>query len=297
MNYDVRYDGPDVEADLSTRQQGVVMTAAMVGEALLSARASRGAAQQAQEAQAQTETLAENQQVWREGPTSAEGIAGLDDATIARRWIACAAHPREAEANEIRDRLEAELERRDPETMRDYRSWRNAGAQPPGEAMRRALAERETRLAQSWTALGEPGAEAMSSDELLRRWADAYTAHGTPRTAADLEQARAAGTRRLTELDPQRAAAWQALQAPQATAAPGAGQPGLSAAEAANRTAGRTGAFLPGGSADGATWARVARKGVEAASTAALAVANPASAGVSVVQGAVKRLAAQSKRL
>ena len=67
--------------------------------------------------------------MWADTPGGVE-LSGLPDEGIARRWAACAAHPDQPDASEVRTRLEAELARRDPETMRDYRSWRNAAGQP-----------------------------------------------------------------------------------------------------------------------------------------------------------------------
>lgn len=284
MNYDLRYDGPDVEAELSARQQGALMGASMIVDALTAARASRITADGARAAQRQAAELHADRVVWADTPAGAE-LSGLPDAGIARRWVACAAHPGDPDASGVRARLEAELARRDPETMRDYRSWRNAAGQAPGEAMRRALAEREARLADRWTPLTNPQQVAgMDADEVLGRWADAHAAHGTHTTRADLEAARTAGAHRLAAVAPERLAAWNALQADQPTAVAGvAARPGLSPADAAARTAGRSGAFLP--DPGGAGWAAVAQRGVAVAGTAARVTAgstNPIGIGVQV---------------
>ena len=125
MNYDLRYDGPDVEAEMSSRQQGALMGTSMIVDALTSARQSRITADGARAAQLEAATLHADRAVWADTPAGVE-LSGLPDEGIARRWAACAAHPDQPDAGEVRARLEAELARRDPETMRDYRSWRNA---------------------------------------------------------------------------------------------------------------------------------------------------------------------------
>ena len=286
MNYDLRYDGPDVEAELSSRQQGALMGTSMIVDALTSARQSRITADGARAAQLEAATLHADRAVWADTPAGVE-LSGLPDEGIARRWAACAAHPDQPDASEVRTRLEAELARRDPETMRDYRSWRNAAGAPPGEAMRRALAEREARLADRWTPLTNPQEVAgMDADEVLGRWADAHAAHGTDTTRADLEQARTAGAHRLAAVAPERLAAWNALQTAQPTPVPGVGaRPGLSPADAAARTAGRPSAFLPGPGGAHAGWEAVAQHGVQVAGTAARMTAgstNPIGIGVQV---------------
>jgi hypothetical protein len=124
----------------------------------------------------------------------------------------------------------------------------------------------------------------MDADEVLGRWADAHAAHGTHTTAKDLETARTAGAHRLAAVAPERLAAWNALQTEQPTAVAGvAARPGLSPADAAARTAGRSGAFLP--DPGGAGWAAVAQRGVAVAGTAARVTAgstNPIGIGVQV---------------
>ena len=124
--------------------------------------------------------------------------------------------------------------------------------------MRRALAEREARLADRWTPLTNPHEVAgMDADEVLGRWADAHAAHGTDTTRADLETARTAGAHRLAVVAPERLAAWNALQTAQPTPGTGLGaRPGLSPADAAARTAGRPSAFLPGPGGAHAGWER-----------------------------------------
>ena len=126
----------------------------------------------------------------------------------------------------------------------------------------------------------------MDADEVLGRWADAHAAHGTDPTRADLDAARAAGAHRLAVVAPEQLAAWNALQAEQPTPGTGLGaRPGLSPADAAARTAGRTGAFLPGPGGAHAGWAAVAQRGVQVAGTAARMTAgstNPIGIGVQV---------------
>ena len=92
MNYDLRYDGPDVEAELSSRQQGALMGTSMIVDALTSARQSRITADGARAAQLQAATLHADRAVWADTPGGVE-LAGLPDTGIARRWVACAAHP------------------------------------------------------------------------------------------------------------------------------------------------------------------------------------------------------------
>ncbi len=276
MTYDLRYDGPDIEGEASARNQNLLTVAAM---AYTGRREGKDLGRRKADDRAAA-TLTANQGVWRDTPDVWE-LPALDDAGIARRWVACAAHPDQTDANEVRGRLEAELERRDPQTMRDYRSWRNAAADPPGEAMRKALAERDARLAEVWRPLTEHGVEAMGAQEVADRWAAAHAAHGN---AKDLTTAREVGEKRLTELDPGRVAAWKALQAEQPSPVEGVGaRPGLSPADAAARTTGRVGAFLPspGGAAPG--WGAVAKGGVTVVTTTArvtpaapLAAAGPA---------------------
>ena len=272
MNYDLRYDGPDIEGEAGARTQNLLTVGAMTYSARHEGKelGRRNATDRAEAA------LHADQSVWRDTPGGAE-LGALDDAGIARRWAACAAHPDQADANEVRGRLEAELDRRDPETMRDYRSWRNGCADPPGEAMRKALAERDARLVLAWKPLTEPGVEAMGAAEVADRWAAAHAAHGHGRTdqdgnAKDLTKARAAGEKRLAELDPGRVDAWKALQAAQPSPVPGVGaRPGLSPADAAARTTGRVGAFLPSPGGAAAGWGAVAKGGVTVATTTARA--------------------------
>ena len=103
--------------------------------------------------------------------------------------------PRHADANARPHRDEAELDPRDPETMRDYRSWRNArGA--PGQAMQKALAERNVRLSQAVEPLTAAGATTMGTDEVLtggplrtRPRHPADRAGQTPRTGAKAGEA------------------------------------------------------------------------------------------------------------
>lgn len=295
MNYDLRYDGPDIEGEAGARSQNLLTLGAMGLAARKDGKelGRRNATDRASKADAQA--LSADQSVWRDTPTGAE-VGGLDDEAIARRWAACAAHPDQPDANEVRGRLEAELARRDPETMRDYRSWRNAAADPPGEAMRKALAERDARLVQVWKPLTEHGVAAMGADEVADRWAAAHAAHGHDHTdrdgnVEDVKKARAAGQERLAELDPGRVDAWTALQAAQPSPVKGMGaRPGLSPADAAARTSGRVGAFLPS-PGDGATlgWGAVAKGGVKVATTTArttpaapLAAAGQATAKVTL---------------
>lgn len=290
MNYDLRYDGPDMEAEASNRQANVLMGATMMLDALSGARQSRTQATATQTAAQQAEALHADQAVWRDTPAGAE-LAGVDDSALAHRWVACAAHPDQPDANEARSRLEAELARRDPETMRDYRSWRHAAGLAPGEAMHKALTEREARLWQAWKPLTGPGIDTMPAAEVLTRWAAAHTAHGHHGIAEDLEKARIAGGRRLKEVDPARVDAWTALQAAQPSPVQGLGsRPGLSPADAAARTAAHPAAFLPGPGGSTAGWGAVATHGVKVATTMA-AHATPAAP---VVAGA--QLAASAAR-
>ena len=267
MNYDLRYDGPDLESDLNNRGQSLLTVAMMAHQGLGTGLGERG-----QKASKRDEAaLAADQMVWRDTPAGAE-LSGMVDEALAHRWTAAAAHPDHADANEARTRIEAELDRRDPETMRDYRSWRNALGLPPGQAMQQALAERNARLEQVWKPLTEPGVTTMGTDEVLDRWAAAHAAHDTPENADALETARKVGEDRLRELDPVRADAWKAMQAEQPSPVKGLGsRPGLSQADAAARTAGRATAFLPGPGGATAGWGAVATKGVKVATTVARA--------------------------
>ena len=272
MNYDLRYDGPDVEGEAGARTQNLLTVGAMTYSARREGKelGRRNATDREQKAAARADAaLHADQSVWRDTPGGAD-LGALDDDGIARRWAACAAHPDQPDANEVRGRLEAELARRDPETMRDYRSWRNAAADPPGQAMRKALAERDARLEQAWKPLTEHGVAAMGADEVADRWAAAHAAHGHDGNAEALNRARTVGQERLAELDPGRVDAWKALQAAQPSPAPGVGaRPGLSQADAAARTAGRVGAFLPSPGGAAAGWGAVAKGGVTVATTAA----------------------------
>ena len=75
-------------------------------------------------------------------------------------------HPADPQATRSRLQLERELDQRDPQTMRDYRSWRNASAADPGLAMQMALYEREVRLARDWKPLAS-GQAATLDDAVL----------------------------------------------------------------------------------------------------------------------------------
>lgn len=281
MTIDLRYDGPDVEGESSTRRDALLTAAIIAKQGLgagLGERATRASERDAAAAAAE-------QMVWRDTPTGPE-LGGLGDDALAVRWSACAAHPGQTDATEVRTRIEAELDRRDPETMRDYRSWRNAAGLAPGEAMRRALAEREERLRGQWQPL-LTGAGRMDTGEVVSRWAAAHAAHGLgEETAEQLRQARQVGQDRLAELDPQRLRAWAGMTAEQPSTVKDLSRPGLSEAEAAARTAGRPPAFLPGPGGSGSGWGKVASTGVTVATTTARAAAatNPATAGLAVAQ-------------
>jgi hypothetical protein len=149
MNYDLRYDGPDVEAELSSRQQGALMGASMIVDALTSARASRITADGARAAQLQAAELHADRAVWADTPGGVE-LSGLPDEGIARRWVACAAHPGDPDASGVRARLEAELARRDPETMRDSAP----GATPPASRRGRRCAGRWPSGRPAWPTAG-----------------------------------------------------------------------------------------------------------------------------------------------
>lgn len=283
MSYDLRYDGPDVEGEVSARTQQMLMGATMVGDGLSAGREARRGRRDALAGEAQAEALAADQAVWRDTPPRHD-LGALSDAGIAGRWEVCAARTDQAEANTVRVDLEAELASRDPETMRDYRSWRNAAGLPPGEAMRRALAEREQRLRACWQPLLGDGAGGMDAAEVADRWAAAHAAHGTGEPmAGQLAMAREAGQARLAELDPDLVRAWTALQAEQPSTVQGLGaRPGLTQAEAACRVAGKAGAFLPTPGGDQHGWAKVAEQGVQVVSTAARTAAgatNPVTLG------------------
>ncbi len=296
MNFDMRYDGPDVEAEAGAKTQQMMMGATMVGDGLSAAREASRGRRDARAADQQAEALAAAQRVWRDTPARTE-LGGLSDAAIAGRWEVCAARTDQAEANNVRADLEAELARRDPDTMRDYRSWRNAAGLAPGEAMRRALAERNARLRQEWLPLTMPGIEAMDTGEVLARWAAAHAAHPNELIDADLTAARAAGEARLRTLDPTLVDAWAALQADQPSTVAGLGsRPGLTPAEAASRVAGRTGAFLPAPSGAQHGWVKVAAHGVQTVTTVARTTAG-ATDPVSLAAQAAARGAAHARHL
>lgn len=286
MTTDLRYDGPDLESEAGQRTSSAMMGGTMALDGLTTALSSSETRKTAKRSQAEAEALAADQAVWRDTPSGPE-LSGLADESLARRWIAAAAHPDQPDANEVRGRIEAELDRRDPETMRDYRSWRNAANQPPGEAMRRALAEREQRLAGVWGPLAGGAAATMTQEQVTQAWAAAHASLGE---GPALDEARAAGFARLRELDPDLADGWVAAQLPQPSTVKGLGErPGLSAGQAAARTTGRAGAFVPGPVGQ-AGWAQVAAHGVKVAKAGSLITpAGVATAGKAGVE-ATKRL-------
>jgi hypothetical protein len=172
---EIRYDGPDLEAETSGRVQGMTMVTMMVGEGLQAGRReARARAEDAAAEQANAQ-LGADRQLWSSTPT--DQLAELTDEQLAARWQATARHPADPQATRSRLQLERELDQRDPQTMRDYRSWRNASAADPGLAMQMALYEREVRLARDWKPLASGQAATLDDAVLPTAWVAALGAH------------------------------------------------------------------------------------------------------------------------
>lgn len=171
---EIRYDGPDVEADTSGRVQGLTMVTIMTAEGIQAGRAARaGRATQDQEL-AVREAGEADRALWSSVPP--DQLHTLTDQQLAQRWQATARHPGDPDAHTTRSSLESVLAERDPETMRDYRSWLATGV-PPGRAMSRALAERDTRVKPVWTPLTGGGAHALDPSTLATAWTAALVSH------------------------------------------------------------------------------------------------------------------------
>ena len=192
---EIRYDGPDVEAETSGRSGGLVMTAMMGYDGLAAGRRER---RDRVDAAAYTA----DQRRW--SAVSAEHVGDLGDEDLARAWQATARHPDDQGAGAVRAHLESVLSQRDPETMRDYRSWRVLTSATPGEAMQRALAEREKRLDPLWRALAGGQADHLDDSTLARAWVAATSAHHP-----DAAAAATAGQHALTGRLPTEMAAYQ----------------------------------------------------------------------------------------
>jgi len=255
---DIRYDGPDLEADTSGRVQGLAMTAIMAGEGINAGRREAASRREQADDRIAATQRAADQRLW--SATPAGELGELTDDQLAARWVATARHPDDPAACRARAGLEAELDRRDPETMRDYRSWRNAGATEPGYAMRLALTEREVRLEQAWKPLVTGPATDLDAATLPTAWMAALGS-----LSPDAEPAVAAGEAELrTRLPDQMAHYDQAVAT---------GMPRHEAAR--THVAGRTptsAAFGPGG-----TWHDVARYGVTARTPAPRTASPPGS--------------------
>ena len=281
---DLRYDGPDLEAETNSRAQGTVMAAVMVAEA----------AQQGRQVRAERTAAARDaadRSLWRDTP--ADQLADLGDEALSARWQACARHHGDSEANEVRGRIEAELDARDPETMRDYRSWRNAGLKDPGAAMQSALAERERRLGQVWEPLAGPGADDLPTEQVLQRWAASHSAHGTTETQAAVKRARTAGEELLRQREPELMRGYDELRGVRGPAGAGP-RLGLADAEAAARAAGTRLAFGSGG------WAAVRTGGAATAGTAARTAAastGPAGLAATAAASTVQRMLRRGQQL
>jgi hypothetical protein len=278
MNHDLRYDGPDLESETGGRLQGVLMSAVMVAEAV----------QQGRQARAQRPAPGPSQDPTqlRQG-TGSEDLGEASDGALAQRWQASADRHGDAAADRARAGVEAELAARDPETMRDYRSWRNAAGALPVQAMQRALQERDARLAALYGPLAGPGAAALGRDELLQGWAAAHAAHD-PQDPQDAHgdgaaaAARGSGERLLRQREPELMAAFDALRAA------GAAEP-----DAAARLTGGRAAFTP------QAWAAVragSAKGASATVRTAAPAAGPAGAAAAVAVGLLQRLARRDRQ-
>lgn len=276
---DLRYDGPDLEADTNSRAQGTLMAGVMIAEAAQQGR-------QARAERIETARLEQDRTLWRDTPPGKE-LADLGDEALAARWQACARHHGDSEANQTRGRVESELAVRDPETMRDYRSWRNAAGMPPAQAMQQALAEREARLAERYRPLTGPGANALDTQQLLDGWAAAHGAHGTN---DDVARAQAKGEELLRQREPELMAPYDALRGTNQTDA----RLRITDAEAAARTAGGRAAFGPAGWSALRTGA--AGQSFMAARTAAPA-AGPAGAAAAAVATTVHRLIRKGQQM
>jgi hypothetical protein len=272
MNHDLRYDGPDLEADVGSRSQGTLMAGAMVAEAAVQGLQARAAAR-----------LDADRKLWRDTP--ADQLPELGDEALARQWQACARHHGDSEANEVRGRIEAELTARDPATMRDYRTWRNAGGADPGRAMQSALWERDKRMRADYLPLAGPGAEQLASEQLLTGW---VAAHQVPQDGAEIKRAKEVGERLLREREPELMSAYDALRAPASQATRIGGD-----AEAAARLVGGRAVFGDGWSA---VRAGGAAKAATAARTAAPAAAGPAGAAAAAAGSTLGRLRRWAKQ-
>lgn len=223
-----RWDGPDLEDEANSRLQGALMNATMMGQGALEgwagARQRRAAAVQEQHRAGEEADRA----LWR-SVADLDHLGGLGDGQLAERWAACARRVGDPEADRARAAIEGELDGRDPETMRDYRSHRHAAATEPGQAMRAALAEREQRLERVWRPLLEDP-DRLGTPELLHGWAAATVAAGTGRDI-DPPTAAASAEMRLRRLEPQLMDGYDALREH------------LTAEEAAAAVAGRRLAF------------------------------------------------------
>jgi hypothetical protein len=172
---ELRYDGPDLEADTSGRAQGLLMSSVM---ALDGASHGRSAAQQREDQRRHDATVASERQdraLWAGVPTA--DWAGLSDGTLATRWQAAARHTGDRDADRARGAIERELTDRDPETMRDYRSWRYGANCDPGAAMQQALRERERRLAVAWRPIAQGRGTSLDETQLAAGWVAALAAH------------------------------------------------------------------------------------------------------------------------
>ena len=172
---EIRYDGPDVEADTSGRVQGLLMATVMAADG---AHSGRSAARQRHETRAHTHAAQAEQAdraLWAGVPRG--DWAELCDAALAARWQAAARHCGDRDADDARGAIERELTARDPDTMRDYRSWRYAAGCDPGTAMQRALAEREQRLHTQWRPLADGRGTGLDEAQLAAGWVAALGSH------------------------------------------------------------------------------------------------------------------------
>lgn len=193
---EIRYDGPDLEAETSGRVQGMTMVTMMVGEGFQAGRREARARAEDTVAEQAKVQLNADRQLWSSTPT--DQLAELTEEQLAVRWQATARHPGDPQATRARLQLERELDQRDPHTMRDYRSWRNASAADPGLAMQMALHEREVRLARDWRPLAAGQASELDNATLPTAWVAALGAHD-PNAAAAVAAGEAELRRRMPD--------------------------------------------------------------------------------------------------
>lgn len=236
---EIRYDGPDVEADTSGRVQGLLMATVMAADGLHAGR--QAAHSHADHTTAARQSAADRADRGRWAGIPTADLTELGDDALATRWQATARHHGDRDADTARAAIERELTERDPVTMRDYRSWRYAAGLEPGPAMQHALTERETRLTAAWQPLTtNPGQ--LDETGLAAGWVAALGSHHP-----DAAAAAATGEQLMRDRVPALMARYDTARAAATPTGDGQRTPGqISPLDAAGEATGTRTVFGPG---------------------------------------------------